>query len=401
MSNVNARLRLLSLISLICASILTSSCITYWAYDTLDEDGKRIFDEIRYVATSNELNAFLETSPDARDEFLKEFWKKRDPTPNTPVNEFKIEHYKRLAYAEKHFRWGRKPGWKTDRGKVFIKYGKPTRIDSRPIGDINAGGGWGSKPYDEWWYDYIPYVGTDVNFLFVDVYMTGEYVLAGSMGETSNDPMKIVESSGFSAGQVEGTDTDIELAASSAEKKATERDYERQRSTRVGGGVWETKADGTTKGDETIIDIEQGVPDPFKAAVPITLEESTLDLTVGILTFGSQSRTNMVEFDFVVPNADLQFERIDDAFQAEMIISTRLYDSERTLVGGTVRRRFATEEHEKETIADDRFFTYIAGALLGTGVYEIEAVAKDTRSEMYGYVRQIFEVKIIDPYHLS
>ncbi len=379
--------------------------IVYLAYDNLDESGKQTFDEIRYIATDEELGEYVELTPGQRAEWLEAFWKRRDPTPDTPVNEYKLEHYKRLRYAEKKFGWGKKPGWKTDRGKVFVKYGPPNDIESRPMGDVALMGGWYSKPYEKWSYDYIPYVGTDIDFLFVDTHMTGDYEMRGSIKDTSNSPDEKVRASGFDQASASSGSAfeDFDVGETfDGEQRRKDGDYSYRRSTRAGGGEWETKADGTTLSDESVIDIEQGVNDPFKAAVPITPEDSTLELNVGVLTFDSPGRANMVEFDFVIPNTDLQFE-IDEeeGFKAEMVISTRLYDSERYLVGGTVRRRFAIEKHEQDTAAQDRFFIYIAGALLEPGVYEIEAVAVDQGSKGYGYVRQTFEVRIIEPRRLS
>ncbi|HUT04763.1 MAG TPA: GWxTD domain-containing protein, partial [bacterium] len=168
------------------AALLCAGCgVTYLAYDSLDASGKRTFDEIRYVATDKELGEFVELKPGERAKWVQDFWKRRDPTPDTPINEYKLEHYKRLRYAQKKFQWGRKPGWKTDRGKVFIKYGSPNDVELKPMGDVALMGGWYSKPFEKWSYDYIPYVGTDIQFLFVDLHMTGDYELAGSIKDTS------------------------------------------------------------------------------------------------------------------------------------------------------------------------------------------------------------------------
>jgi len=388
------------------AALLCAGCgVTYLAYDSLDASGKRTFDEIRYVATDKELGEFVELKPGERAKWVQDFWKRRDPTPDTPINEYKLEHYKRLRYAQKKFQWGRKPGWKTDRGKVFIKYGSPNDVELKPMGDVALMGGWYSKPFEKWSYDYIPYVGTDIQFLFVDLHMTGDYELAGSIKDTSNTPDEKVQASrsDLSSQQQTSAFEDFHPEQNLPEgQKEQQGDYGYRRSTRAGGGEWETKAEGTTLSEESIIDVEQGVNDPFKAAVPITPEEATLELTAGVLTFESPGRANMEEFDFVIPNTDLEFRADDDGvLKAEMIISTRLYDSKRRLVGGTVRRRFAVENLEENTTAPDKFFIYIAGALLESGLYEIEAVAVDQNSKRYGYVRKSFEVRIIEPHRLS
>jgi len=361
------------LLAAILALMASLGCLTYEKYYDLDKRGKALFDEIRYIATDEELKEFLALSPKKRAAWLQHFWEIRDPTPGTPINEFKIEHYRRLRYVAKEFRWGKTPGWKTDRGRVFIKYGPPTSIERHPIGDVPLMGGWYSKPYEIWWYDYIPNVATDVKLLFVDEHMTGEYVLKTSLAEAASTPLAIVQSSRF----------------------------DRVTSSGPQEGIYEGKGRGTTKMAQSVVDVEKGVVDPFKQTVPITMGDASLDLILGVLTFAGSGRRNLVEFDFVVPNSQLEFVPDQGGFKAELIISTRLYDSKRQLVGGTLRRRFAFASSEEETVLPDKFFTYIAGALLAPGVYEIEAVVKDVASGRYGYLKQRFEVKLIDPLHLS
>ncbi len=89
-------------------------------------------EDVRYIITSQERAEFAKLSTDQeRDDFVVAFWKRRDPTPGTPENEFKEEHYRRLAYANEHFAAG-VPGWETDRGRTYIVYGPPDLIESHP-----------------------------------------------------------------------------------------------------------------------------------------------------------------------------------------------------------------------------------------------------------------------------
>jgi GWxTD domain-containing protein len=86
--------------------------------------------DVAYIITPREKAAFLQFETDReRDIFIDAFWKQRDPTPGTPTNEFKEEHYRRLAYADKYFGRGTtRPGWQTDRGRVYIILGPPLDI---------------------------------------------------------------------------------------------------------------------------------------------------------------------------------------------------------------------------------------------------------------------------------
>src|ERR1051325_7634179 len=102
--------------------------------------------DVSYIITDEEKAAFRQLSNDEeRDQFIEAFWQRRDPTPDTEENEFKEEHYRRMAYANDHFAAGI-PGWKTDRGRMYIMYGAPDEIESHPSGGtyerpIDEGGG--------------------------------------------------------------------------------------------------------------------------------------------------------------------------------------------------------------------------------------------------------------------
>ena len=106
---------------------------------------------------------------DERQKFIEQFWLRRDPTPGTPENEMKEEHYRRIAFANDHFSAGI-PGWQTDRGMIYIKYGPPDAIDSH-------GATPSTYPYETWRYRYIEGIEHSAEFEFVDPTMTGRYHL--------------------------------------------------------------------------------------------------------------------------------------------------------------------------------------------------------------------------------
>ncbi|HUA14555.1 MAG TPA: GWxTD domain-containing protein [Verrucomicrobiae bacterium] len=142
---------------------------------------KWLDEDVVYIITPEERAAFKQLSNDEeRDNFIEAFWQRRDPTPDTEENEYKEEHYARIAYANEHFAAG-VPGWKTDRGRIYIMYGKPDEIDSHPSGGtyerpIEEGGGETSTfPFEDWRYRYIEGIGQEVIIEFVDTCMCGEY----------------------------------------------------------------------------------------------------------------------------------------------------------------------------------------------------------------------------------
>lgn len=139
--------------------------------------------DVKWIITSEELETFKKLSNnEERDNFIEQFWLRRDPTPDTVENEFKEEHYRRIAYADEHFASGVK-GSRTDRGQMYIKFGPPTSIDSHPSGGsynrpIEEGGGTTSTyPFETWRYRYLEgeALGNEVEIEFVDKCMCGEY----------------------------------------------------------------------------------------------------------------------------------------------------------------------------------------------------------------------------------
>src|SRR5579862_4999244 len=112
--------------------------------------------EVPYIITDAEREAFLSLATNEdRESFIEQFWLRRDPTPDTPENEFKEEHYRRIAFANEHYASG-VPGWKTDRGRIYIIWGKPDSIEAHPSGGFydrtpNEGGGETSTfPFEIW-----------------------------------------------------------------------------------------------------------------------------------------------------------------------------------------------------------------------------------------------------------
>ena len=118
---------------------------------------KWLDEDVRWIITDEERGAFKQLSNDEeRDQFIEQFWLRRDATPDTAENEYKEEHYRRIAYANEHFAAG-VPGWRTDRGRMYIMYGKPDEIEAHPSGGnyqrpIEEGGGSTSTfPFEVSW----------------------------------------------------------------------------------------------------------------------------------------------------------------------------------------------------------------------------------------------------------
>jgi GWxTD domain-containing protein len=145
--------------------------------------------DVAYIISEEERKAFRNLSNDEeRDAFIEQFWLRRNPNPDSPDNEFREEHYRRIAYANEHYAAG-KPGWKTDRGHIYIAFGAPDSTDSHPSGGsyqrpMDEGGGETSTfPFEVWHYRYLEGVGDNIDVEFVDTCMCGDYHFTIDRGE--------------------------------------------------------------------------------------------------------------------------------------------------------------------------------------------------------------------------
>jgi GWxTD domain-containing protein len=162
---------------------------------------KWLDEDVIYIITDEERAAFKQLSNDEeRDNFIEAFWQRRDPTPDTEENEYKEEHYQRIAYANEHFAAG-VPGWRTDRGRIYIVFGKPDEIESHPSGGtyerpMDEGGGETSTfPFEDWRYRYIEGIGQEVIVEFVDTCMCGEYHM--TMDRSEKDALLMTPNAGL------------------------------------------------------------------------------------------------------------------------------------------------------------------------------------------------------------
>jgi len=128
-------------------------------------------DVLRYISTQQEIDDIEKVEKqgeDARRSFWENFWKRRDPTPETPENEALSEFYQRVAYSNQHFSTGGMPGWKSDMGRIYILYGRPDEVERYPFNF--------DKPPEERWH----YYRDRRTFIFVDRDGFGRYELVAA-----------------------------------------------------------------------------------------------------------------------------------------------------------------------------------------------------------------------------
>jgi GWxTD domain-containing protein len=162
---------------------------------------KWLNEDVVWIITDQERAAFKQLSNDEeRDNFIEAFWQRRDPTPDTEENEYKEEHYRRIAYSNEHFAAGI-PGWKTDRGRIYIMYGPADEVDSHPSGGsyerpMEEGGGETSTfPFEDWRYRYLEGIGQEVIIEFVDTCMCGDYHM--TIDRSEKDALKYTPNAGL------------------------------------------------------------------------------------------------------------------------------------------------------------------------------------------------------------
>jgi GWxTD domain-containing protein len=162
---------------------------------------KWLNEDVVWIISDEERAAFKQLSNDEeRDNFIEAFWQRRDPTPDTEENEYKEEHYRRIAYANEHFAAGI-PGWKTDRGRMYIMYGPADEVDSHPSGGSyerpteEGGGETSTYPFEDWRYRYLEGIGQEVIIEFVDTCMCGDYHM--TIDRSEKDALKYTPNAGL------------------------------------------------------------------------------------------------------------------------------------------------------------------------------------------------------------
>ena len=158
-------------------------------------------EEVPYIISDDERKAFMSLANDEeREAFIENFWQRRNPNPDSPENEFREEHYRRIQYANDHYAAG-KPGWKTDRGRIYIMWGPADSIDSHPSGGMyerpmeEGGGETSTFPFETWHYRYLEGIGENVDIEFVDTCQCGDYHF--TIDRSEKDALKNVPGAGL------------------------------------------------------------------------------------------------------------------------------------------------------------------------------------------------------------
>jgi GWxTD domain-containing protein len=338
-------------------------------------------EDVVYIISPDERKAFLQLETnEEREQFIESFWLRRSGNPDLPTNDFKEEHYRRIAYANEHYASGI-PGWKTDRGRIYIIWGAPDEIESHPTGGTydrpmeEGGGSTTTYPWETWRYRYLEGIQENVILEFVDPSGSGEYHL--TMDPSEKDALLHVPGAGLSLLESMG------LASKTC------------RFTRSDGTNLPTALGGTpaSLNEFTRLELYAKVQRPpevkykdLEAIVTSRMVRDSLKFQYRTDFLKVTSDTVLVPISVQIPNNQLSFKAKDGVHSAELNIFGRVS----TLTDKVV------QTFEDPVVKDypDSLFSgavkqqsiYQKSLPLRPGLYRLDIVVKDVNSGNVGAI---------------
>ena len=363
---------------------------------------KRWIDEdVSLIITDEERKIFISLqTDDEREQFIEGFWYRRDPDPDTDVNEYREEHYQRIAYANEHYTSGI-PGWKTDRGRIYIMFGKADQIESHPSGGSydrpawEGGGSTSTYPFEIWWYRYIEGVGSDVEIEFVDPTGSGEYHISRSPDE--KDALLYTPNAGLTLSEQLGLTTKADRIAYGG----------------FGGGgrgnqlLSQRAKDNPFEKIDLITKLSRPPKVKFndlKGIAESDLPKPSFDVLSAALNINLLRVTDsavLTSFTVEMENQDLVYKEVGGLPQAAINIYAKI-----TNVSGRRARMFedvVTSSFTPEALAigQQQKSAYNNNIVLPPGNYKIDVVVRDVNSGKTGVLRKGFTVPKYEEGQLS
>jgi GWxTD domain-containing protein len=338
-------------------------------------------EDVVYIITPEERNAFLQLETnEEREQFIEQFWLRRSSNPDLPDNDFKEEHYRRIAYANEHYASGI-PGWKTDRGRMYIMWGPPDEIESHPTGGTydrpmeEGGGSTTTYPWETWRWRYLEGIGENIILEFVDPSGSGEYHL--TMDPSEKDALLHVPGAGLS------------LLESMGMASKTDR------FTRSDGTNLPTALGGTPASMDEFNRLElyakvQKPPEvkfkDLEAVVTSRIVRDQMHFNWRTDYLKVTNDTVLVPITIQIPNSQLSFQAKDGIHSAMLNIFGRI-----TTLTGRVVQTF--EDSVSRDFPDSLFqqslklqSIYQKAVPLRPGLYRLDLVLKDVQSGNIGAV---------------
>ncbi|MBA3784932.1 MAG: GWxTD domain-containing protein [Acidobacteria bacterium] len=349
--------------------------------------------DVEYIITGDEKKAYKALKTDEeRENFIENFWRRRDPDPDTEENEYREQYYERIAYANEHYASGI-PGWKTDRGRIYITFGKPDEIETHPTGgaydrpSYEGGGSTTTYPFETWFYRHLDNVGDGIEIEFVDPTGTGEYRIARSPNE--KDALLNVPGAGLTTAESLGLGN------------------KGDRISGINNGQNFTREQDSPFRRLEIITALQRPPSVKFSDLQASLSDSgvidnnPLDFDMRVDFFRQSDDRVITAFTVQASNKELQFKDAGGLQQAQMNIFGRVMavSGKRS---GIFEDSVTTSATAQELIeAKDRKSVYQKAIALTPGTYKVDVVVRDVGTGNRG-IRSIgFTVPKYDENKLS
>jgi GWxTD domain-containing protein len=352
-------------------------------YKELDSQYKKWLNEdVVYIISPEERSAFLHLQTnEEREQFIEQFWQRRNPDPDSAENTFKEEHYRRIAYTNEHYSSGI-PGWKTDRGRIYIMWGPPDEVQSNPSGGAydrpasEGGGETSTYPFEDWRYRYLEGIGENVELEFVDPTMTGEYKLTTDPSE--KDALLYTPGAGLTQMESMG------LASKTSRFNNTDGTH---LAPGIGGGSPQTLNEFNRL--ELYAKINQAPPVKFKdleAVVTSRLVRDQVKFQYRTDFLRITSDTVLVPITIQIPTRQLSFQEKNGVESANVNLFGRITSLSGRIVNtfeDTVRRDVPAASLQQSLGTAS---IYQKAIPLSPGLYRLDIVLKDTNNGNVGVV---------------
>ncbi len=350
--------------------------------------------DVTYVITDEERKAFKKlATDDERERFIEEFWRRRDPDPDTDENEFKEQYYERIAYANEHFASGI-PGWKSDRGRIWIMYGKPDELETHPSGgnyerpSYEGGGSTTTYPFEVWFYRYLAGVGSGVEIEFVDPTGSGEYRIARNPNE--KDALLNIPGAGLTLSEQLGLSNKGDRISGIGG---------------VGSNNYQREQDSPFSRLQLLADLSRPPQIKFNdlasAVNTGVIEENPLNFDVRVDFFRQSDERVITAITIQVENKDLVFQDSGGLQQARINIFGRITSVAGRRAGVFEDPVITTATIEELNDAKDRKSAYQKAVALAPGTYKVDVIVRDVASGATGVRHIALPVPRYDPQKLS
>ena len=358
---------------------------------------KWLDEDVLYIITGDEKKTFLGLATiEERENFIEQFWLRRDPTPDTMENEMREEHYRRIAFSNERYQSGW-PGWKTDRGRIYIAHGPPDEIESHPSGGMyqrpyeEGGGSTSTYPFEIWRYRWIEGVGQDVLIEFVDPTMTGEYRM--TLDPSDKDALLHVPGAGLTMAEQMGM----------SEKRDR---FMRTDGTRMGSPVGGMQSMRYNQFErlQRYAALQKPPEVKFKdleAVVDSTIEYNTLPFTVDVQYTRITNDSILTGVTVQLENKDLIFREEDGRHRAIVNIYGRITSVTRRVVAVFEDVVTVDTTAERLPYESERSSIYQKPVVLAPGMFRLEVVTKDIVGETMATYKTALRVPKFDDEKLA